>query len=63
MPSGDDGAAILPPVEWLATAKGAHSMQTDASNRFAFVPHISGRHRAECDIPVQVRCEDGAHHA
>ena len=39
---GDDGAAILPPVEWLATAKGAHSMQTDASNRFAFVPHISG---------------------
>ena len=40
--TGDDGAATAPPVEWLATAKGAHSMQTDASNRFAFVPHISG---------------------
>ena len=39
---GDDGAVTAPPVEWLATAKGAHSMQTDASNRFAFVPHISG---------------------
>ena len=39
---GDDGAATAPPVEWLATAKGAHSIQTDASNRFAFVPHISG---------------------
>ncbi len=39
---GEDGAATNPPVEWLATAKGAHSMQTDPSNRFAFVPHISG---------------------
>lgn len=39
---GDDGAITAPPVEWLATDKGAHSMQTDASNRFAFVPHISG---------------------
>lgn len=39
---GDDGAVASPPVEWLATAKGAHSMQTDPSNRFAFVPHISG---------------------
>ena len=39
---GEDGVATNPPVEWLATAKGAHSMQTDPSNRFAFVPHISG---------------------
>ena len=37
-----DGAVTAPPVEWLATSKGAHSMQTDPSNRFAFVPHISG---------------------
>ncbi len=37
-----EGAAVVPPIEWLATAKGAHSMQTDRSNRFAFVPHISG---------------------
>ena len=39
---GDDGAVAAPPVEWLATAKGAHSMQTDPANRFAFVPHIVG---------------------
>ena len=39
---GENSAATNPPVEWLATAKGAHSMQTDPANRFAFVPHISG---------------------
>jgi 6-phosphogluconolactonase len=42
-PIGDDGAAGGPPVEWLETARGAHSIQTDPSNRFAFVPHIAGR--------------------
>jgi 6-phosphogluconolactonase len=31
-----------PPVEWLATGHGAHAIQTDPSNRFAFVPHIAG---------------------
>lgn len=38
----EQSAATTPPVEWLTTAKGAHSMQTDPTNRFAFVPHISG---------------------
>jgi len=38
----DSGTAVAPPVEWLATATGAHCMQTDPSNRFAFVPHIAG---------------------
>lgn len=42
-PIGDDGAACSPPVERLTTARGAHSIQTDPSNRFAFVPHIAGR--------------------
>ncbi len=41
-PIGSDGAASAPPVEWLATAKGAHSMQCDPTNHYAFVPHISG---------------------
>ena len=41
-PIGTDGVASGPPVEWLATARGAHSMQTDPSNRYAFVPHIAG---------------------
>jgi 6-phosphogluconolactonase len=40
-PIGADGSASAPPVEWLDTATGAHSMQTDPSNRFAFVPHIA----------------------
>lgn len=40
-PINDDGAVGTPPVEWLDTARGAHSMQTDPSNRFAFVPHIA----------------------
>lgn len=39
---GDDGSVSTPAIEWLATATGAHCMQTDPSNKFAFVPHISG---------------------
>ena len=41
-PLGDDGAVGGPPIEWLETATGAHAMQTDPSNKFAFVPHIAG---------------------
>ena len=40
-PLGDDGAVGGPPIEWLATDVGAHAIQTDPSNRFAFVPHIA----------------------
>ena len=39
---GGDGVPVDPPIEWLETATGAHSIQTDPSNRFAFVPHIAG---------------------
>lgn len=42
-PIGEDGAVNDPPVERRETARGAHSIQTDPSNRFAFVPHIAGR--------------------
>ena len=41
-PIDDNGVAQAPPTEWRATGGGAHSMQTDPSNRFAFVPHIAG---------------------
>ena len=37
------GVATVPPVEWRYTAGGAHAIQTDPSNRFAFVPHIANR--------------------
>jgi 6-phosphogluconolactonase len=36
-----DGSVADEPVEWLATAIGAHAVQTDPTNRFAFVPHIA----------------------
>ena len=41
-PINNDGAIGTPPIEWLDTATGAHALQTDPSNRFAFVPHIAG---------------------
>ncbi len=40
-PLGEDGAVGAPPLDRLATAIGAHAIQTDPSNRFAFVPHIA----------------------
>jgi 6-phosphogluconolactonase len=40
-PLGEDGAVGAPPIDWLATATGAHAIQTDPSNKFAFVPHIA----------------------
>ena len=41
-PIGDGGAVETPPTEWLKTGGGAHCIQTDRSNGFAFVPHIAG---------------------
>jgi len=40
-PLGADGAVGAPPCDTLATAIGAHAIQTDPSNQFAFVPHIA----------------------
>ncbi len=40
-PIGADGELGGPPTEWLPTGDGAHAIQTDRSNRFAFVPHIA----------------------
>ena len=39
-PIGPGGAVAAAPVEWISTAAKAHSIQTDRSNRFAFVPHV-----------------------
>ena len=39
---GDGGSVAAEPAARVATARGAHSMQCDPTNRFAFVPHISG---------------------
>src|SRR5690349_4034576 len=40
-PLGADGTVGAPPVDRQETAAGAHAIQTDPSNRFAFVPHIA----------------------
>ena len=40
-PLAADGAVGAAPVARLDTATGAHAIQTDPSNRFAFVPHIA----------------------
>jgi 6-phosphogluconolactonase len=40
-PLGADGAVGAPAVDRKDTANGAHAIQTDRSNRFAFVPHIA----------------------
>ncbi len=40
---GSGGAVAGPAAQWIETATGAHSIQTDASNRFAFVPHIADK--------------------
>ena len=37
-----DGSIIDPTVVSLDTATGAHAMQTDSTNSYAFVPHIAG---------------------
>ena len=38
---GDDGSVCAPAIEWLGTDNGAHAIQADPSNKFAFVPHIA----------------------
>lgn len=40
-PLAADGAVGAPAVDRQNTANGAHAIQTDPSNRFAFVPHIA----------------------
>lgn len=41
-PIDEDGTVGTPPIEWLSTAEKAHWIQTDPSNKFAFVPHPVG---------------------
>lgn len=38
---GENGALDAAPIEWRETGIGAHYVQTDPSNRYAYVPHIA----------------------
>jgi 6-phosphogluconolactonase len=40
-PLDTDGVVGAPALDTLATARGAHAIQTDPSNQFVFVPHIA----------------------
>jgi 6-phosphogluconolactonase len=40
-PISEDGSVGGSPIEWVATDTGAHAIQTDPSNKFAFVPHVA----------------------
>ena len=50
---GADGIVQAPPVDRRETARCAHYIQTDASNRFAFVPHV-----AESNMICQFRFDE-----
>ena len=39
-PIDGNGLAHGPPIEWRDTARKAHFIETDATNQFAFVPHV-----------------------
>lgn len=42
-----DGIVEGPPVSVVETGKKAHSIQTDPSNRFAFIPHVGELNKVE----------------
>jgi 6-phosphogluconolactonase len=42
---GEDGILERPPIEWRATAPKAHSIHTDSSNRYAYLPHVGESNR------------------
>ena len=58
-PIGENGSVKYPAVEWHRTARGSHSIQTDRSNRFAFVPQIAGNGP---NLILQFRFEDNTGH-
>ena len=53
-PLGEDGSLGAAPLEWIATDVGAHSVQTDRSNRFAFVPHIARQNDNVLEPPKNI---------
>jgi 6-phosphogluconolactonase len=56
---GSDGILRNPAVEWLTTYRGVHSIQTDPSNRFAFIPHIAG---ADPNLILQFKFNEATGH-
>jgi 6-phosphogluconolactonase len=53
-PLGENGSVGAEPTAWVATEVGAHAMQTDRSNRFAFVPHIARQNDNVLEPPKNI---------
>ncbi|MXZ92673.1 MAG: lactonase family protein [Chloroflexi bacterium] len=53
-PLGDDGSVGGAPTSVVNTAVGAHAMQTDRSNRFAYVPHIARQNDNVLEPPKNI---------
>jgi 6-phosphogluconolactonase len=53
-PLGTDGAVSGPALDRQNTAPGAHAILTDASNRFAFVPHIARQNDNVLEPPKNI---------
>ena len=53
-PIGGDGSLGGAPTAWLDTEVGAHAVQTDRSNRFAFVPHIARQNDNVLEPPKNI---------
>ena len=53
-PLGDDGSVGGAPTAVVDTAAGAHAIQTDRSNRFAYVPHIARQNDNVLEPPKNI---------
>ncbi len=53
-PLGGDGSLGGAPTAWLDTEVGAHAVQTDRSNRFAYVPHIARQNDNVLEPPKNI---------
>ena len=58
----DEGHLNPAPVEWRETGIGAHYIQTDASNRYAFVPHIAEGSQTGPNAIFQFRFDESTGH-
>jgi 6-phosphogluconolactonase len=58
-PIDDDGVPSTPPVVWLATGGGAHSVQIDPTNQFVFLPHIAGSNGPNMILQFKFDAETG----
>ena len=57
---GPDGAQNAEPIEWRETGIGAHYIQTDPTNSYAFTPHIAEGSRSGANAIFQFRFDQSS---